>query len=322
MSKSGDYLIIGSRGSQLALWQTEWVKSELCKKFPSLDITILTVATTGDKVLDSPLAKIGDKGVFTKEIELALLEQRIDLAVHSLKDLPTMLPQGLTIGAITAREDVRDVFIAHPKKSYKGIHDIPQGGTIATGSLRRRSQLMNWRRDLNIVDIRGNLQTRFAKLDASDWDGMILALAGVKRLGLEERITEIIPLERMLPAVGQGALAIEVRENDREILHYISELASAATTFAALAERAILRHLEGGCQIPIGAYGRIVENILHLDALVGSIDGKSVVRGKIHGQPEQAESLGEQLGKILLQSGGKEILAQIRRHETNEVPLV
>lgn len=313
-------LRIGSRGSELALWQAKWVQAELQKHFPKLQVEIEIIKTTGDNILDSPLSKIGDKGIFTKEIELALLDRRIDLAVHSLKDLPTKLPEGLTIGAITKREDVRDVFIAHPKKNYKHFNELPQGATIATGSLRRKCQVLSWRSDLNIVDIRGNLNTRFRKLDVSEWDGMILARAGVVRLGLQQRITEILPIEKLLPAVGQGALAIEVRADDTAITDLLQPLSSHATTIATLGERALLRHLEGGCQVPIGAYGRIENNEFTLDAMIGSLDGKKIVRGKIHGTLENAEKLGEQLAKILLESGGDTILKEVRSSQPAEVP--
>jgi hydroxymethylbilane synthase len=322
MNNLRDDIIIGSRGSQLALWQSEWVKNSLQKIFPKLAITITTIATRGDKILDSPLAKIGDKGLFTKELELALLDKRVDLAVHSLKDVPTKLPEGLTLAAITTREDVRDVFIAHPKKNYKHLDDVGQGGTIATGSLRRRCQLLSWRPDLKIIDLRGNLNTRFAKLDTSGWDGMILARAGILRLGFETRITEILPIERMLPAVGQGALAIECRSDDHDLIRMLRQLASTATTHATTGERALLRRLEGGCQVPIGTYGRIENNVFHLDAVVGSLDGKKIVRGKIHGASEQSEALGTQLAEILLSSGGKEILDQIRLMDGKETPAI
>jgi hydroxymethylbilane synthase len=305
-------LILGSRGSQLALWQTEWVKSELEKKFSTLSVEIQIIKTTGDKILDSPLSKIGDKGLFTREIEQAMLDKKIDAAVHSLKDLPTQLPDGLCIGAISKREDVRDMFIANKKKNHTSIEELPQGATIATSSLRRKSQLLAWRPDFIIVDVRGNLNTRLAKLDESDWDGMLLARAGVVRLGFNERITEELPLEKILPAVGQGALAIEIRQDDSPVAEVIESLNSQPTFISTSGERALLRYLEGGCQIPIGAYGRIEDNIFQLDAFIGSLDGKKIVRGKIHGAPDDAENLGQQLARTLSDSGGKEILESIR----------
>jgi hydroxymethylbilane synthase len=305
-------LVVGSRRSQLALWQTGLITSQLERIAPELAIEIRTITTTGDKILDSPLSKIGDKGLFTKEIEQQMLEGTIDLAVHSLKDMPTQIPAGLTIGAITEREDVRDVFISHPKKPYTALRELPVGARIATGSLRRKCQLRSFRPDLTIIDIRGNLKTRFEKLDNSDWDGMILANAGVKRLGWEARITEILPLEIMLPAVGQGALAVEIREGDTRVAELIRSLHHEATAIATRAERALLRHLEGGCQVPIGTYGRIEHGKLRLDALIGSVDGTRIVRGEITGELSQAEQLGVKLANDLLENGGREILEDIR----------
>lgn len=305
-------LVIGTRGSELALWQSRFIQSKLSELFSSLEIELQIIKTLGDKILDSPLSKIGDKGLFTKEIERALLDQSIDLAVHSLKDIPTQVPEGLTIGAITEREDVRDVFIVHPKKSHRSLSELPQGAKVATGSLRRKCQLLQFRPDFHIIDIRGNLNTRMKKLEESDWDGMILAKAGVVRLGWQERITEIIPLEVMLPAVGQGALGIEIREGDGKIQRLIGKLHHEPTTQSVLGERALLRFLEGGCQVPIGTYGRIEKGRFRLDALVGSLDGKRVVKGHIVGNPSHSEKLGIQLAEQLLERGGKKILDEIR----------
>lgn len=310
--RTTDHVTIGSRGSQLALWQAHWVKKTLGEHFPKLEVRIEIIKTTGDAILDSPLSQIGDKGLFTKEIEHALLDKSIDLAVHSLKDVPTALPEGLTIGAISRREDVRDVFIAHPHKRYRALDDVPEGGTIATGSLRRRSQLLHSRPDLTIVDLRGNLNTRFSKLEASAWDGMILARAGVVRLEMAKRITETISVERMLPAVGQGALGLELRTEDAHIASLLAPIHSEATFLATQSERSLLRYLEGGCQIPLGAYGRIEENELLLDAVIGSLDGRKLVRGSLRGRPEDAASLGERLAETLCASGGKAILDEIR----------
>jgi hydroxymethylbilane synthase len=311
-------LVIGTRGSQLALWQAEFVKAELQKRFPNREVTVKIIKTTGDKILDSPLSKIGDKGLFTKEIEHALLDRRIDLAVHSLKDVPTELPDGLRIGAITKREDVQDIFVAHPTKPYKTFEDVPTNAKIATGSLRRKCQLLNWRPDLEIIDLRGNLNTRFGRLDASDWDGMILARAGVVRLGFEDRITEILPIQRMLPAVGQGALAIEIRADDTDAVKCIEPLASEATTISVQGERAFLREFEGGCQVPIGTYGRIEQNEFILDAMIGSLDGTKIVRGTMRGKPTESETVGTQLARTLSESGGKVILEHIRSFSTTE----
>ena len=306
-------LKIGSRGSELALWQSNWVKSELERQHPGLTVELTIIKTTGDKILDAPLSKIGDKGLFTKELEVALLNNTVDIAVHSLKDVPTAVPEGLVIGAITKRADVRDAFISHPKKGYTSFESIPHGGKIATGSLRRKCQLLSWRPDLQILDIRGNLNTRMAHLDASDWDGMILAQAGVARLGWSHRISEVLPVEKVLPAVGQGALGIELRTGDAQSLKYIRVLASEATEVSTKGERAFLRFLEGGCQVPIGTFGRIENNVFHLDAMIGSLDGKKVVRGKIHGEPALSEVLAVQLAELLYSTGGREILEQVRR---------
>jgi hydroxymethylbilane synthase len=307
-----DRLIVGTRGSELALWQSKHIKSKLSSLYPSLDVEIRIIKTLGDKILDSPLSRIGDKGLFTKEIEHALSDKSIDLAVHSLKDVPTHLPDGLVIGAITQREDVRDVFIAHPGKKHTHFKELPQNAQIATGSLRRRSQLLHARPDLRIVEIRGNLNTRLKKLEESDWDGMILAHAGVVRLGWEARITEILPFETMLPAVGQGALAIEIRVDDSSTRQKIQMLHHDPTARSVLGERALLRFLEGGCQVPIGTYGRIEEGGFFLDAIIGSIDGRRVVRGEISGAPAESEQLGEELAGQLLSRGGREILEEIR----------
>ncbi len=305
-------ITIGSRGSALALWQTNWVKGELQKYFPLLKIEVEIIKTTGDKILDSPLSKIGDKGLFTKELESALLENQIDLAVHSLKDVPTKLPDRLLIAAVAEREDSRDVFIASANNNYHKLENIPVGSKVATGSLRRKCQLLNLRPDLNIIEIRGNLNTRFSKLDESDWAGMILARAGVIRLGWENRITHVLSLDKMLPAVGQGALGIETRADDQSTIEIVSRLNHKETEISVNGERALLRRLEGGCQIPIGAYGRILNKNFRLDAVIGSLDGKRIVRDFIRGKPEDSEQLGIELAELLLSNGGKEILAEIR----------
>ncbi len=315
-------LVIGSRGSELALWQARWVQEELRRHVPDLEITIEVIKTTGDRILDAPLSKIGDKGIFTREIESALLSKQIDLAVHSLKDLPTVLPQGLVLGAVCSREDVRDVFIPHPHNSIRTLLDQPQGATIATGSLRRRCQLLHLRPDFQIVDLRGNLNTRFKKLDESGWAGMLLARAGVVRLGWTDRIGETLAPETILPAVGQGALGIEIRSDDERTARLVSLLHHERTASTTRAERALLRRLEGGCQIPIGTHGRIETQdgieVLKLDAIVGSLDGKTIVRGSLSGKPSEAEQIGQELARILLQNGAADILEQIRRFGLHE----
>ncbi len=314
---SGAQLVIGSRGSDLALWQARWVQNELRRRFPALEITLEVIKTTGDRILDSPLSKIGDKGLFTREIESALLLRQIDLAVHSLKDLPTTLPNGLMLGAICEREDLRDVFIPHPKNPTRTLLDQPQGARIATGSLRRACQLLSLRPDFQIVDIRGNLNTRFKKLEESTWAGMVLARAGVVRLGWTDRIGETLAPETILPAVGQGALAVEIRSDDERTAAYVKHLHHTRTACAALAERALLRRLEGGCQIPVGTYGRIETedgtDVLRLDAIVGSLDGRTIVRGSSSGKPSECEQVGASLAQTLLQSGAGRILEDIRK---------
>jgi hydroxymethylbilane synthase len=317
-------LVIGSRGSELALWQARWVQGELQKLHPGMDVRITIVKTTGDKILDSPLSKIGDKGLFTREIEHALLDSSIDLAVHSLKDLPTQLPEGLVIGAMCAREDVRDVFIPRPGNPIPRLLDQEQGARIATGSLRRKCQLLHHRPDLDIIDIRGNLNTRFRKLEESSWAGMILARAGVVRLGWENHIGETLSPEIILPAVGQGALGIEIRRGDDRVQSIIAVLDHQPTAQAARAERSLLRTLEGGCQVPIGTYARLEHEgssrQLVMDAVVGSLDGTTVVRGNIRGAPEEGEELGLRLAGILLSRGADAILRTIRSAETKDTP--
>jgi len=312
---TNDTFIIGSRGSDLALWQSNWVKEELEKQHPELAVEIQIIHTKGDKILDTALSKIGDKGLFTKALEDRLLDGTIDLAVHSLKDLPTILPQGLTIAAITDREDPHDVFIS---KNDVSVDDLPEGAHVATGSLRRRSQLLNYRPDLNIHDLRGNVPTRVQKLQENDWDGLILARAGLKRLEMLDEVTESIDFEIMLPAVGQGALGLETRERDFQVKAIVAPLNDADTYAATHAERAFLRKLEGGCQVPIGSYGEVVDGELQFRGYVGSIDGSKAVRGKGRGNPDDAESIGLRLANELLKEGAEEILQEVRAAaETN-----
>lgn len=303
---------IGSRGSELALWQAYWVRDRLTGTDPGLDVTIEIIKTTGDKILDAPLARIGDKGLFTREIEERLLEGTIDLAVHSLKDLPTSLPDGLCLGAVTEREDVRDVFLPRPGNPVRTLLAQPAGATIATGSLRRRCLLLHARPDLAVVDLRGNLHTRYRKLEESSWAGMLLAYAGVARLGWVERIGEVLPLSQFLPAVGQGALGVEVRDDDPRTRGIVGALNHLPTWQATAAERSLLRVLEGGCQVPIGTHARFDGETLVLDALVGTPDGKRVITGSISGDPSHADELGDRLARMLKTRGADEILASIR----------
>ncbi|MCX7832446.1 MAG: hydroxymethylbilane synthase [Actinobacteria bacterium] len=299
---------IGTRGSALALWQTRHVASILEKKF-GCETEIVKIKTTGDKILDSPLAKIGSKGLFVKEIEVALLENRVDIAVHSAKDVPTEQPDGLIIAAFLKREDPRDALIS---KDGKKLSELPEGTVIGTSSLRRRAQILHFRPDLKLVDVRGNVDTRLRKMNEGQFDAIILAKAGLKRMGHESDITEVIDTSIMLPAVGQGSIAIECRESDEEVLEMLHSISDFETEVAVKAERALLRFLEGGCQVPIGAFGRIEDGELVLDAMISSLDGKKLFRGSRRGKPENAEEVGIALAEELYNAGGSEILAEIR----------
>ena len=301
-------LRIGTRGSQLALYQANWVKEKLVETHPDLNVMLIKIKTTGDKIQDAPLAKIGGKGLFVKEIEEALIHRRIDLAVHSIKDVPTEFPVGLHLSAITKREDPRDVFIS---RDGKILRDLPQKAKIGTSSLRRQAQLLHFRNDLELLPLRGNLETRLKKLKTMNLDGIVLALAGMKRLGLEERITEIIPTEISLPAIGQGALGIETRQDDQETEGKIQFLNHKDSWIAVSAERAFLKKLEGGCQVPIAAYAQIFGTSLQVEGLVGTIDGKRLIRHHIVGPLEKAKSLGIELAEILFEKGAKEILDEV-----------
>lgn len=302
---------IGTRQSKLALWQTEHVKSELLKNHPGIEVEVIHINTKGDKILDVALSKIGDKGLFTKELETALLEGQVDLAVHSLKDLETNMPKGLALAAVSKRHDVNDVLIARKKGTT--IDELPEGGTVATGSLRRRSQLLNLRPDLKVAELRGNVPTRIKKFIDSDWDAIILARAGVERLGLEEHISSIIPIDLMLPAVGQGALGLQTREGDLESMKIVECLHNQNIFAAVSAERAFLRQLEGGCQVPIAAHAITKPNGLFLKAYIGTIDGTQAMRGYVRGSKYEAEELGIGLAKDMFDDGGKEIIATIDR---------
>lgn len=306
-------LRIGTRGSQLALYQANWVKEKLIQTHPPLKVTLITIKTTGDKIQDAPLAKIGGKGLFVKEIEEALIQKRVDLAVHSIKDVPTELPQTLHLSAITTREDPRDILIS---KDGRQLRDLPQRAKIGTSSLRRQAQLLHFRGDFELIPLRGNLDTRLRKLERMNLDGIVLAMAGVKRLGLEARITEVIPIEISLPAVGQGALGIETRKEDEEVegrIHFLNDPESAISVSA---ERAFLKRLEGGCQVPIAAFAQIVDSHLQIDGLVGTVDGKQLVKHHLEGPLEKAETLGTELAEILLGKGAREILDEIYQRVT------
>jgi hydroxymethylbilane synthase len=300
---------IASRGSELALWQTNWVRGELEKRFPEARFDTITIKTTGDKILDVPLAKIGDKGLFTKELDTSLLRGETDFAVHSLKDLPTKLPEGLAIAAITERWDARDVLIS---RNGEVLAALPEGARVATGSLRRRSQLLSHRPDLEILEIRGNLNTRFRKFDEADWDGMILAAAGVERLGWHDRISEKISTDILLPAVGQGSCAILCREEDSETRKFLASMEHHDSMLAAQAERSLMRTLEGGCQVPIGANAVVSEKGISLAGCVCSLDGRTLVRDSVSSEThDDPEKLGAVLAGKLLENGAREILRGI-----------
>ena len=302
-------LIIGSRGSDLALWQSNFIKKEIEKNNKNISVEITLIKTKGDKILDVALSKIGDKGLFTKELEIFLLHNKIDIAVHSLKDLQTDILEGLQLAAVTKRHEVEDVLIA--RKKGMQIWDIPENGTIATGSLRRRSQLKHLRPDLNIEELRGNVPTRIDKFLKSKWDGIILARAGVERLKLKKYISSYIPAEIILPAVGQGALGIEIREDNKVAYEVLQSINHDETAAAVFAERALLKKLEGGCQVPIGAYAQVKSNGLYLDGFVGSVDGTYTFRKKIRGSKSEPVKLGNRLAKDLLKAGADEVLEEI-----------
>jgi hydroxymethylbilane synthase len=302
-------IIIGSRGSELALWQANHIKREIEKKNKNVKVEINIIKTKGDKILDVALSKIGDKSLFTKELETELLAKRIDLAVHSLKDLQTQIPAGLKLAAVTKRHEVEDVLIA--RKKGMTIQALPEHAKVATGSLRRRSQLLHLRPDINIFDLRGNVPSRIQKFLESEWDAIILARAGVERLNLKKYISSFIPKEEILPAVGQGALGIEIHEDNKVAEEIIKSLHHDETYKAVIAERSLLRALEGGCQVPIGAFAEVKSSGLYLDAVVGSLDGSITYRKKVRGSKNEPEKLGKTLAKDLLKAGAKEILKEV-----------
>ena len=302
-------IVIGSRGSELALWQANFVKRELEKKNKNVKVEINIIKTKGDKILDVALSKIGDKSLFTKELEVELLAKRIDLAVHSLKDLQTQIPEGLKLAVVTKRHDVEDVLIARRKGIT--IQSLPEYGVVATGSLRRRSQLLHLRPDLTVLDLRGNVPSRIKKFLESEWDAIILARAGVERLNLKKHISSFISTDEILPAVGQGALGIEIHSENKIAEEIIKSIHHEDTYIAVLAERALLRALEGGCQVPIGAFAEVKSSGLYLDALVGALDGSVTYRKKIRGSKKDPEKLGKTLAKDLLRAGANEILKEV-----------
>jgi len=303
-------IIIGTRESRLAVWQARWVADELARLHPGKSFRLLGMKTQGDNILDTALAKIGDKGLFTKELELALLDGRIDLAVHSMKDLPTELPDGLAVGAVCRREYPGDVLIS--RRGLK-LEDLPAGARVGTSSLRRTAQLLRFRPDLQIVPVRGNLTTRLRKLHEQNLDALVLAYAGVCRLGLTELITQRLPFHICLPAVGQGAIGVEIRAEDGEMQSLVEKLDDFAARAAVTAERALMKELEGGCQVPIGALGEIQGATLSLQGIVVSTDGRRAVRDTAAGPAKEAALIGRELARRMLAGGAAEILRAARQ---------
>lgn len=307
-----DLIRIGTRGSQLALWQARWVQKTIGRHFPEKSVELEVIKTQGDKILDVPLAKVGGKGLFVKEIEEALLDKRIDLAVHSMKDMPAELPQGLIIGAVPQRENPLDALVT---KNHPSLNKLPKGARVGTSSLRRAAQLLNLRPDLTIVPLRGNLDTRLKKLDATDLDAIVLAAAGLHRLGMADHITEYLDPAIVLPAVGQGALCIEHREEDPITGPLLSRLDHPQSHIAVASERAFLNRLQGGCQVPIAAHAQIESNQLCLKGVVAQIDGSRVIRSTLTGKNQNAEKIGIELAEALLAQGARAILESIDSHD-------
>ncbi len=301
-------LRIATRKSPLALWQAEHVKARLQQAHAGLGVELVTMSTQGDKILDTPLAKIGGKGLFVKELEQGMLEDRADIAAHSIKDVPMEFPEGLYLSTILEREEPCDAFVSN---KYDSLDELPQGAIVGTSSLRRRCQLLNRRPDLKIEDLRGNVNTRLTKLDDGNYDAIILACAGLIRLEMADRIRQSISSELILPAVGQGAIGLEAREGDDETLALIAVLDDQTTRYRVLAERALNAGLNGGCQVPVACHATVDGDELHLRALVGEPDGSTIIRGEIHGSKTDAEKLGTELADELLGKGAKAILDRL-----------
>jgi len=301
-------LVIGTRGSKLALWQSEYIKS-LVEEVTGLPVSLQIIKTTGDKILDVPLAKVGGKGLFTKELEVELVAGTVDLCVHSMKDVPTELPEGLYISAMPERVDPRDAIVSG---AGYDLDSLPQGAKLGTSSLRRRSQVKALRPDLNIVDVRGNLDTRMTKAENGELDAVILASAGITRMGWADRITHYIGTEQMVPAVGQGAIGIEIREDDEFMRHVCEAIGHPETMECVTAERVVMRKLEGGCQVPIGAYARYEDDRMIMDGFVGSIEGDTILRKQLEGPADDPIGLGEAMVAALLEMGADKVLAQVR----------
>lgn len=306
-------LKIATRQSPLALWQAEHIRARLESLYPELKVELVKFVTQGDKILDTPLAKIGGKGLFVKELEAALLDGRADLAVHSMKDVPMHLPEGLELAVICEREDPFDAFVSN---TYAHVNDLPQGAKLGTSSLRRKCQILKQRPDLDVIDLRGNVGTRLSKLDAGQYDAIILASAGLKRLGLSDRIRHTLDAELSLPAVGQGALGLECRSNDADVFNLIAPLMHQETNACVRAERAFNAYLEGGCQVPIAGFATLDQDELRIEGRVGSVDGQTLLKAVAEGPVDQAESLGVQLAKDLLDQGAGDLLKALYQNES------
>ena len=309
MVKEKKVVVVGSRGSKLALTQTNWVISELKRLNPEFEFLIEKISTKGDKITDVPLSRLGGTGLFTKELEVALIKEKIDIAVHSAKDVPTEIHEGLMIGATPKREDPHDVLISSNNATLEKLADDAR---IGTSSLRRKAQLLAFRPDFKILDLRGNLDTRLKKLDSDDMEAIIVAHAGLIRMGYTGTISQIIPFDIMLPAVGQGSLCIEIRKNDERIKKIVSRIDDRQTKIAVDCERALLAKLQGGCQVPIGAYAEVQENTVSIEAVISTLDGDHAIRDKHSGPIKQAAKIGEELAQRMLESGGEKILHEIR----------
>jgi hydroxymethylbilane synthase len=303
-----DILRIATRKSPLAMWQAEFVQAELEAAHPNLTVELLPMSTRGDKILDTPLAKVGGKGLFVKELEQALLDGRADIAVHSMKDVPMAFPPGLELGVICEREDPRDAFVSN---NFASLAELPNGAVVGTSSLRRQCQLRASRPDLEIADLRGNVNTRLGKLDAGEYDAIILACAGLIRLGFEARISESMSVQQSLPAGGQGAVGIELRENDKRVRQYLSVLHHDDSAVCVTAERAMNKHLEGGCQVPIAVHAIVADGQLSVSGLVGAVDGSTILRANISGAVSDAQTLGIALAEDVLAQGAGAILAEV-----------
>ena len=303
-----DVLRIATRQSPLALWQAEYVKARLVENQPGLQVELVKMVTQGDKILDTPLAKVGGKGLFVKELEVGMLQGEADIAVHSMKDVPVEFPDGLHLAVICPRENPFDAFVSN---DYQQITDLPQGAKVGTSSMRRQCQLRAWRPDLEILDLRGNVNTRLRKLDENNYDAIILACAGLIRLGFSDRIKQSLPASLSLPAIGQGAVGIEARVGDQRVLDLIAPLNDPDTRICVAAERAMNARLEGGCQVPIAGFATLNEGKLNMSGLVGRPDGKEIISGSITGLPAEAETLGTNLAEDLLSRGAGEILSEV-----------